>query len=82
MVNSEFQNIYIPFHSKKESIRSILRRESLQRKRYWFRKFWNFVKLTFSTKWFYLPKNSTRIEIILYYKIILLNDESTRWLYK
>ena len=40
------------------------------------------AKLRFAPKWLHLPKNIARNENILHYKIILLSDESIRWLYK
>lgn len=44
--------------------------------------FLTLAELRFPSKWLRLPKNTTSKENILRYKIILLNDESTQWLYK
>jgi len=44
--------------------------------------FLTLAELRFPQKWLGLPKNSTCKGNVLRYKIILLNDESTRWLYK
>jgi hypothetical protein len=41
--------------------------------------FLTFDKLRFLAKWLHLPKNTTRKENILHYKVRLLNGESIRW---